>query len=468
MFCIYSASILACNRVRATPPNRAHAMPEVKIKKIFVLDTSVLLYDHNSIKNFEDNDVAIPITVLEELDNFKIGNDTKNFEAREVIRFLDKMSGMNGLDNWVKIGPKRGMLKVVIQTEGLEKDAIKLYGADKNDHRIINAALALQQEFPKKKVVLVTKDINLRIKSKSIGLISEDYLTGKVKDIQNLSEGVPSFEKLDSEIIHNIYAKGQIKEKGILKDAKVANGYYLLKNCNESVLARYDLQNDSLVRVEKTYAYGIKPKNAEQTFALDALLNEDIKLVAIQGVAGTGKTLLALAAALEQKNKYDQIILARPIIPLSNRDIGFLPGSADDKISPYMQPLFDNLKFIKSQFKETEKKAKVLDELEETGKLNITALAFIRGRSFSNVMFIVDEAQNLTPHEIKTVITRAGEGTKMVFTGDIAQIDTPYMDEQSNGLSYLIDKLKGNHLFAHIKLERGERSELANLANELL
>jgi PhoH-like ATPase len=262
--------------------------------------------------------------------------------------------------------------------------------------------------------------------------------------------------------------KGVVKEGGILGDAKQANGYYTLRNGTEAVLVRYDEPTDMLHRVEKQFAYGIKPRNTEQSFALDSLLNDEIKLVAIQGVAGTGKTLLALAAALEQRNKYHQIILARPIIPLSNRDIGFLPGGAEEKVSPYMQPLFDNLKFIKAQFKETEKKSKILDELQENGKLSITALAFIRGRSLSNVMFIVDEAQNLTPHEIKTIITRAGEGTKIVFTGDIAQIDTPYMDEHSNGLAYLIDKMKGQALFSHIKLEKGERSELANLANELL
>ena len=197
-------------------------------------------------------------------------------------------------------------------------------------------------------------------------------------------------------------------------------------------------------------------------------MNPDVRLVTLQGVAGTGKTLLALASALEQHNMYQQIVLARPIVPLSNKDIGYLPGSAEDKINPYMQPLFDNLKFIKNQFGENEKKYRKIEEMEEDGKLKISALAYIRGRSLSNVMFIVDEAQNLTPHEIKTIITRAGENTKIVFTGDVFQIDTPYLDEQSNGLSYLIDRLKGNDLFAHITLEKGERSELANLANELL
>ncbi len=443
-------------------------MVKKSTKKIFVLDTSVLLFDHNAIRHFEDNDVAIPITVLEELDNFKIGNDTNNFEARAIIRFLDKLSTDNGFDDWVSIGPKKGQLKIVMKAGHLEIDATTVFGTDKNDHRIINAALSLQFEYKKAKVILVTKDINLRIKAKAIGLLAEDYLTGKVTDLSKVSEGYRAIENLDSEIIHNIYVKGVVKEKGILGDAKRANAYYTLKNGSEAVLARYDAPTDMLHRVEKQFAYGIKPRNTEQSFALDSLLNDEIKLVAIQGVAGTGKTLLALAAALEQRNKYHQIILARPIIPLSNREIGFLPGGAEEKVSPYMQPLFDNLKFIKAQFKETEKKSKILDELQENGKLSITALAFIRGRSLSNVMFIVDEAQNLTPHEIKTIITRAGEGTKIVFTGDIAQIDTPYMDEHSNGLAYLIDKMKGQPLFSHIKLEKGERSELANLANDLL
>ena len=214
--------------------------------------------------------------------------------------------------------------------------------------------------------------------------------------------------------------------------------------------------------------YGIKPKNAEQAFALNALMNNNVKLVALQGVAGTGKTLLALASALEQSKSYQQIIMARPIVPLSNKEIGFLPGDANDKISPYMEPLFDNLKFIKSQFGENERKHKAIIEMEQNGKIIISPLAFIRGRSLSNILFIIDEAQNLTPHEIKTIITRAGENTKIIFSGDVNQIDTPYLDEQSNGLAYLIDRLKGQSLFAHIKLEKGERSELANIANELL
>jgi PhoH-like ATPase len=445
-------------------------MTKKSVGKIYVLDTSVLLFDHSAIRNFEENDVAIPITVLEELDKFKIGNDTKNFEAREVIRFLDKLSGQHTFKQWVSLGDNLGKFKVIMHesVQNGNLDAEKVYGQGKNDHKILNAALSLTQTEKNKKVILVTKDINLRLKAKAIDLIAEDYESVKVKNVENLATSMATIEHVDSKIIQKLYQDQAVPEEGILNGAKMANGYYILKNGKSSSLSFYNPETDCIERVEKTFASNIKPRNAEQTFAMHALLNNNIKLVAINGVAGTGKTLLALACAMEQQKQYKQIILARPIIPLSNRDIGYLPGDANEKISPYMQPLWDNLKFIKSQFKETEKKYKAIEEMVQQEKISITPLAFIRGRSLSNVMFIIDEAQNLTPHEVKTIITRAGEGTKVVFTGDIHQIDTPYMDEQSNGLSYMIDRLKGNKLFAHIKLEKGERSELANLANDLL
>lgn len=443
-------------------------MTKTQAKKIFVLDTSVLLFDHNSIKNFQDNNVVIPITVLEELDNFKIGNDTKNFEARSVIRFLDKISEHQNLNEWISLGDNKGDLFISMHDNASGTNAKDAYGSKKNDHRIIDTALLIKESYPDFKVTLVTKDINLRIKAKALELKAEDYKTGKVDDIKKVSKGSINLNDLESDVIRELYQNNHIAENGILGEQKMANGYYIINNNQDSVLARYNPETDQIERVEKSYAYGIKPKNAEQTFAIDALLNPDIKLVALQGVAGTGKTLLALATALEQKTLYNQIILARPIIPLSNRDIGFLPGGAEEKISPYMQPLFDNLKFIKSQYKADSRKRKALDEMEENEDLVLTALAFIRGRSLAGVIMIIDESQNLTPHEVKTIITRAGEGTKIIFTGDINQIDTPYMDEHSNGLTYLIDKLKGHKLFAHIKLEKGERSELANLANDLL
>ena len=433
-----------------------------------MLDTSVLLHDFDAIVNFKEHFVAIPITVLEELDKFKIGNDTKNFSAREVIRFIDKLSGSGSLQEWIALGKGLGKFRVVMdeQPEGL--NAEKVYAMGKNDHKIINAALRLMELEPKRTVILVTKDINLRIKAKALGVVAEDYQTGKVDAADIQTVGKYGVEGIDAEVIREIFTRGSIEENGLLGDKKETNGYYILKNGKTSSLAFYNHHSDQIERIEKEFVYGIKPKNAEQAFAFHALLNTDVKLVAMQGVAGTGKTLLALAAALEQNKKFNQVILARPLVPLSNKEIGFLPGDADDKIGPYMEPLWDNLKFIKSQFGENEKKYKAILEMEQTKRIVITPLAFIRGRSLSNIMFIIDEAQNLTPHEVKTIITRAGENTKIVFTGDVHQIDTPYLDENSNGLAYLIDRLKGQPLFAHVRLEKGERSELANLANDLL
>jgi PhoH-like ATPase len=439
-----------------------------KKQKIFVLDTSVLLHDHQAITNFKSHHVAIPITVLEELDKFKIGNDTKNFSAREVIRFIDKLSGNGSLQEWVSLGKGMGNFRVVLENNPREVNAEYVYSVGKNDHKIINAALYLKETEVKKEVILVTKDINLRIKAKALGIAAEDYETGKVGNDHIDESSAYTIEGVDTEIIRQIFTAGKIDEDGVLGNKKIANGYYILKNGKTSSLAVYNHLTDQIERIEKEYIYGIKPKNAEQAFAFNALMNPNVKLVALQGVAGTGKTLLALASALEQSKSFHQVILARPIVPLSNKDIGFLPGDANDKIGPYMEPLWDNLKFIKSQFGENEKKHKAILEMEAAGKIVITPLAFIRGRSLSNIMFIIDEAQNLTPHEIKTIITRAGENTKIVFTGDVHQIDTPYLDENSNGLAYLIDRLKGQELFAHIKLEKGERSELANLANDLL
>ena len=439
-----------------------------KPKKIFVLDTSVILHDHNVLDCFEENDIAIPITVLEELDNFKRGNDTKNYEAREFIRILDRLSNTYTLQDWIPInGEDKGKFKIILENDTNKADAVKIFG-NKNDHHILNAALSLKNTAKDSKVILVSKDINLRLKAKALNITAEDFETGKIDRDSTLYTGKQLVENVESEYINKLYKQGNISDTDVIKDKRTANGFYIMKNGKSSVLSYYNPLDDCLERVEKQYVYGIKPRNAEQTFALHALLNPDIKLVTLQGVAGTGKTLLALASALEQHNLYHQIVLARPIVPLSNKDIGYLPGNADEKINPYMQPLFDNLKFIKSQFGQNEKKYRKIEEMEDEGKLNISALAFIRGRSLSNVIFIVDEAQNLTPHEVKTIITRAGENTKIIFTGDVFQIDTPYLDEQSNGLSYLIDRLKGNELFAHITLEKGERSELANLANELL
>lgn len=442
-------------------------------KKIFVLDTSVILFDHNAIMNFDEHDVAIPITVLEELDEFKKGNDTKNYEAREFIRFLDKKAGANKVNEWINLnGPKRGKFKVVMAVHGDKVDAQKVFASHKMDHRILNAALKLESDEPGRNVILVTKDINLRLKAKALGLKAEDYQTGKIADISNIFTGKEQINNFPQKVIDKLYADGSIDGEALVKMTKkikpTANKFYILKGTRSSSLAFYNGHEEALEHIEKKSFYGIKPRNAEQTFALHAILDDNIKLVTLSGVAGTGKTLLALAGSLEQRRNFKQIYLARPIVPLSNRDIGYLPGDAEQKVNPYMQPLWDNLKYIKNQFSERDRQYKQIEDMVNSEKILVTPLAYIRGRSLSNVIFIVDEAQNLTPHEIKTIITRAGENAKFIFTGDINQIDTPYLDEQSNGLSYMMDKLQNTPLYAHITLEKGERSELANLANDLL
>ncbi|MDA0946815.1 MAG: PhoH family protein [Bacteroidetes bacterium] len=437
--------------------------------KIFVLDTCVLLFDHSALTHFEDNRVAIPITVLEELDRFKVGNETNNFEARETIRIIDRLSQGHALQDWIPVeNGAGGMMKVIMDSDCAEGKTSRVFSERTNDHKILDAALCLQASEPGTNVILVSKDINLRLKAKALNLPAEDYQTGKVKDNRHMYTGKSVVENVDSDVIRRLYLDGVSRKVTALGAERQNNHFYILRDGSASAMVFHNESKRTLERVDKAYAYGIKPRNAEQAFALHAIQNPDINLVTICGVAGTGKTLLALAGALEQKNRYNQIILARPIVALSNKDLGFLPGDAEEKVNPYMQPLFDNLNFIKSQFGPNERKNRAIDEMRSEGKIQISPLAYIRGRSLSNVIFIVDEAQNLTPHEVKTIITRAGENTKIILTGDIRQIDTPYLDEQSNGLTYVIDRLRGKELYCHITLEKGERSELANLANDYL
>ena len=439
-------------------------------RKIFILDTSVILHDHQAVNQFEEHDVAIPSSVLEELDSFKIGNDTINFEARQFIRFVDKLSEGNSLNQWIQLSPEKpSCFTVVMQESGTEEqNAVKIFGDRKADHLILNAALYIKQEYSDRPVILVTKDVNLRLKARSLNLQSEDYETGKIQNLEGLYRGIAQLDLEESDMIEKIHQMESVHYSDVMKSEPYNNHYFIIKNHRSSTLAYFNPETKNLERVEKRHAYGIKPRNAEQTFAMHALFNNNIKLVTIQGVAGTGKTLIALAAALEQRSNFRQIYLARPIVPLNNKDIGFLPGDIKAKINPYMEPLWDNLKVIQNQYSENSKEYQKVKELVDNEKLMVTPLAYIRGRSLANIIFIVDEAQNLTPLEVKTIITRAGEGTKIIFTGDINQIDTPYLDSQSNGLSFMIDRLKGQPLYAHITLEKGERSELANLANELL
>ncbi len=443
-------------------------MPRIK-KKIYVLDTNVILHDHSCIEQFEEHDLAIPITVLEELDQFKKGNETINFHAREFFRALDALSGDKLFDGGVKIGRGLGKISIKLETE-FHPDLVLNFSKQKPDHHILNVAYQLACEIPNRVVMLVTKDVNLRLKAKSIGLLAQDYKTDHVKDISTLYTGRRLEENIDSNVIQQMYMEPyEIEESTLkLKVPLTPNEYIILRNERKSALATYDPFHMAVRHVDKISAYGITPKNAEQIFALQALRNPNIKLVTLSGKAGTGKTLLALAGALEAMKTYRQIYMARPIVPLSNKDIGYLPGDVESKLDPYMQPLFDNLGVIKDQFSESNSKNQKITELLEMKKLVIAPLSYIRGRSLVKIFFIVDEAQNLTPHEVKTIITRAGEGTKMVFTGDIFQIDHPYLNSHSNGLSYLIDKMKGQKLYAHINLEKGERSELAELASNLL
>jgi PhoH-like ATPase len=437
--------------------------------KIFVLDTSVILYDHDALQNFQEHDVAIPIQVLEELDNLKSGNDTRNYEARSFIRLMDEISRNNLINQWLPLkGKGRGQFKVVMDDIPGTTNAEKIFGEGKFDHRILNAALSLQEQYPSKKIILVSKDICLRLKAKALNLFSEDYETGKIKNVEELYTGKTIIEKVPNKLLDELIKKKVLPISAIGIKIIQDNNFYILNGKNKTVGAYYDYKNSEFRYIPNQAVYNIEPRNPEQAFAIHALLNPAVKLVTIQGNAGTGKTLLALASALEQRKNYRQIFVTRPIVPLSNKDIGFLPGDIKSKIDPYMAPIWDNLKFIKDQFGDDEKGQAKIDELVATEKISIAPLAYIRGRTLTKIFFIVDEAQNLTPHEIKTIISRAGEETKIVFTGDIYQIDTPYLDAESNGLSYLIDKAKNHPLYAHITLQKGERSELANLANDLL
>lgn len=437
--------------------------------KIFVLDTSVILHDHAAFKNFQEHDVAIPIQVLEELDNFKNGNETRNFEARSFIRIIDEISQNDLISDWLPIGgASRGKFKIVLDEKSDGADAEAIFGAGKFDHRILNAAIFLQYQNPDKKVILVSKDICLRLKAKALNIYAEDYETGKVKNLEQLYTGSTILESVPEKSLTEL-KRGNLSISNLGINHLPGNHFLFLKSKKyKDQAGYYSKKEDKIINIGTQEAFRVSSLNPEQAFAMHALLNPDIQLVTIQGNAGTGKTLLALACALEQRRDYRQILVTRPIVPLSNKDIGFLPGDIKSKVDPYMTPIWDNLKFIRDQFSDDPKIQSKLDELVNNEKIAISPLAFIRGRTLTKVFFIVDEAQNLTPHEVKTIISRAGEGTKVVFTGDIYQIDTPYLDSESNGLSYLIDKAKSHALYAHITLKKGERSELANLANNLL
>jgi len=437
--------------------------------KLFVLDTNVILHDSGCLRSFQEHRIAIPITVLEELDGFKRGHEDIHYHARQFLRQLDVLTGDVLSEEGAEIGEGLGRVRVVLGGE-LDEKIRSSFSGETADHRILNTALRLRRGQSDLRVILVSKDTNLRMKAKSLGLPAQDYRTDKIEKLDQLYTGKRVVEDTAGEHIDSFYEERQTlpADRIEISPAPVANENFVFRNGSKSALATYRPGEHAFVRVEKRSAYGITPRNAEQSFALAALLNDSIRLVTLTGTAGAGKTLLALAAALECRRHYRQILLARPVVPLSNRDLGYLPGDIAAKLDPYMQPLYDNLSVIRDQFGDRDGAARRIQEMMESEKLLITPLAYIRGRSLPRMYFIVDEAQNLTPHEVKTIITRAGEGTKIVFTGDVKQIDQPYLDSLSNGLSYLIHRMVGQPLYAHITLEKGERSELADLASELL
>jgi PhoH-like ATPase len=340
------------------------------------------------------------------------------------------------------------------------------------DHRILSTAIWVRDTHPDRFVALVTKDINLRIKSKAAGMEVQDYLTDRIEDenVENANREVQILDRISADLVQKLAygPENAIPWEKVAKEKPRPNQLYKFKWDKEIVCGRYDEARKKIVLVKSHNVYGIKPRNDEQKFAIDACLNPEILLVSMTGGAGTGKTLIALASALEQARDYDQIILTRPTVILGNQEIGFLPGDEKAKMSPFIQPLMDNFNVIKSQFRPSSKEALRLDAMLREEKLIISPLAYIRGRSLGRVFLICDEAQNLTPHEVKTIITRAGEGTKMVFNGDIFQIDQPYLDQWSNGLSHLNEKMEGQRLFEHIFLRVGERSELSDIAAKLL
>ncbi len=439
--------------------------------KTFILDTNVILHDSTCIYQFKEHNIVIPLTVIEELDHFKRGSQVINLNAREFARTLDSLSGNALFSGGIPIGKGRGKVQIAI-SKGISDEIREIFKEDTPDHRILSTAYEINKIKNNGSVVLVSKDVNLRMKAKALGIPAEDYTTDRINNVEELYSGKQTVENFSHDLIEKLYQPPfEIPAKQPLKKIKgeiIPNKYYVLRNSSHSVLASYEQERDLLRKVDKNTVYGIKPRNAEQTFAIDALTNSKIPLVSVTGKAGTGKTLLALASALNVKKYYRQIYIARPVVPLSNKDIGYLPGDVESKLAPYMQPLWDNLKVIQDQYGESEKQHQQITQMVKEQKLVIEPLSYIRGRSLQRIFFIVDEAQNLTPHEIKTIITRVGEGAKIVFTGDVYQIDHPYLDSQSNGLTYMIEHFKGQHLYAHVNLVKGERSELAELASNLL
>ena len=463
----------------AAPPHVKH----------FVLDTNVLLHNPNSLFMFDDNEVVVPFAVLEELDKFKKQNDDVGRNAREVIRHLDGLREKGHLADGVTWNHNGGTVRV----QFAEDDRPKPLAADMPDNRIIGVAHGLHRAGHR--TILISKDVNVRIKSDALGLTVEDFEAQKV-DIDRLYAGYVNLT-VPGEIIDALYEEKQLEIARLAEflveqhaDGKQtpialhANQFVQLRDSlddSHTGLARRLADTEHLIPIHgpRKPVAGIMARNVQQIMALDLLLDDEIKLVTLLGTAGTGKTLIALAAGVAKvvtEQRYDKLLVARPIMPMG-RDIGYLPGDKDEKLSAWMQPIFDNLSYLMStrgagspgsQHAESKTPEQRVNRLLETGQIVLEPLTYIRGRSIPHQFMIVDEAQNLTPHEVKTIVSRVGEGTKIILTGDVGQIDNPYLDSSSNGLSFTVERMKGQHLVGHVTLAKTERSELASLAADKL
>ncbi len=439
------------------------AVSKSKRRKI-VIDTNVILFDALAIMKFQEADIHIPISVIEEVDRFKRDPGENGRNARQFSRFIDVLREKGSLAEGVPLDNSTSVLHINVEftVSGLPSEL----DPTKADNRILGTAIFLQKQFPRIKVELVTKDINLRIKADVLGIVAKDYEPEGSSD-EDLYEGYQEITVSTAQI-DQFY-----RDKRFTPDVKLlGNQYVILKdatNPNHSAIGRYSFAEKAIVPlVASTQSiWGINPRNVEQSFAMDCLLNDEILFVSLVGKAGTGKTLLAIAAGLHKtldEGHFQRLLVSRPIFPMG-RDIGYLPGDIEQKLNPWMQPIFDNVEFLMGADKKAAGRAQ---ELINQGMLNIEPLTYIRGRSIPKQYLIVDEAQNLTPHEIKTIITRAGMGTKVVLTGDVYQIDNPYVDSANSGLTYAVEKFKGHPIAAHVTLTKGERSELAELAANIL
>ena len=445
----------------------------MELKKIYVLDTNVLIHNPQAMFSFGESEVVIPITVIEEIDVFKKGLDEKGRNARQIGRYLDSLRHNGSLQKGVKT--KHGSILRVVLSRDISQTANHVLLTDKNDNLIIGTALYLKNLEKDKEVILVSKDANVRIKADALGIRSENYETDKI-NFEELYTGFRTVEISRKMLNH-------FKEEKFLTNTfweLYPNEFikFHAKDETEEIIARYSHENNAIYPLKFYHGqeiFGIKARNEEQFMAFDLLLDPSVKLVSLVGKAGTGKTLLALAAGLNQvvdKNNYTRLVVSRPIFPLG-KDIGYLPGSKSEKFNPWMQPIYDNMEILLSHKNEQEennngkifgKKHPSIKEYLDFGFIELEPLTYIRGRSLPDQYVIIDEAQNLTPHEMKTIITRAGEGTKLVLTGDPYQIDIPYLDSESNGLSVAVEKFKNETIVGHVTLEKGERSALADLA----